>query len=60
MSGRSLIGLTLCAWVLFGGPTVFGQEARAGPPAADADGAGAAGCLGEESGGAGALEDLGL
>jgi hypothetical protein len=37
MSGRSCIGLTLCAWVLFSGHTVFGQgpaPAPAGTPAA--------------------------
>jgi hypothetical protein len=33
MSGRSLIGLTLCAWVLFGGNTVFGQGPAASAPA---------------------------
>lgn len=36
MSGRSLIGLTLCAWVLFGGPAVFGQEPAPAPASAPA------------------------
>ena len=31
MSGRSLIGLALCAWVLFGGAAVFGQEPAPAP-----------------------------
>ena len=62
MSGRSLIGLH-CVHGCCSAAPVFGQEpapAPASAPAADADGGGAAGCLGEESGGAGALEDLGL
>ncbi len=60
MSGRSLLGLGV--WVLvslLGGQSGFGQE-PAPAPAADADGARAAGCVREESGGAIPLEDPGV
>ena len=64
MSGRSLVGLGL--WVLvslIGSPSVFGQvpaPAAAAGAGRDGDGGGAAGYVREESGGAVALEDLGV